>query len=98
MKSTKWKKYRLSKQKYPTRFVGGGGNVKGVLIIGWKNALKDLEKELGRALPRELDKNGSPKDRPKMKSTRGEWVFMEPLTDKEKPQGETTFPTTTKGE
>lgn len=63
----RWKKYRFSRRKYPTRVIKNGD--KGVLVIGRKSAEEALKKMLGRDVShmRSMD-------------TKFEWVFAEPIS------------------
>jgi hypothetical protein len=66
MKSQLYRKYRRSKQKFPTRHIQGTGSVKGKVIPGSQPALEDIERQLGRKLVVS-----------KTDHTIGEWVFCE---------------------
>ena len=70
MKSTKWNKWKLSKQRFPTFEVKGDrkSNKRGALVIGRERAAAYLGTILGRERA----------DAMKVTDTRGEWVFMEP--------------------
>ena len=69
MKSTKWKKWRLSKQVFPTYEIKGDrkSNKRGALIIGREKAASVLAEKLGRTRV----------DGMTVTDTRTEWVFME---------------------
>lgn len=69
MKSTKWKKWRLSKYLFPTFLVKGSGSTKGALVVGRTAAKAFLVARLGHARV----------DAMKTADTRREWIFMEPL-------------------
>lgn len=72
MKSTLYKKYRRSKYTFRTKIIKGtrgpGGKVvaKGECKPGWRPALADVEKQLGRPLNLHHTEH-----------TVGEWVFCE---------------------
>lgn len=68
----KYKKFYASKYEYPTRVVQASDG--GVLLVGHKNARKDIEKKLGRVLHKDT----------KVKTRGGNWVFYEPVEKKEK--------------
>jgi len=68
MKSTKWKKWRLSKFKFPTFIIyGQNGRGSGSLSIGRVRAAAELSRTLGKARV----------DAMKITDTAREWVFME---------------------
>lgn len=67
MKSTKWRKWRLSKYRFPTFQIKGSGSTKGENVIGRKRAADFLAQTLGRERV----------DRMEVTDTRTEWVFME---------------------
>lgn len=71
MKSTKWKKWRLSKRRFPTFEVKGDrkSNKRGALIIGRERAAAHLAATLGRERV----------DRMVVEDTNTEWVFKEPI-------------------
>lgn len=71
MQIRKWKKFRLSKYRYPTRVVidsQKSGKYKGHLVVGRDVARAALKAMLGRSV-----------DHMKSTDSRGEWIFMEPL-------------------
>ena len=67
MKSTKYKKFYMSKNKFPTRVVQGGTS-KGGLTIGHVKAKREIESRLKRNL-----KPGT-----KIRTAGSNWVFLEP--------------------
>lgn len=68
-KSTKWRKWRLSKYLFPTRTIKGSGSVKGENIPGHKAAASHLARSLGSERVGQM----------KVTDTPTEWVFMEPI-------------------
>jgi len=77
MNIRKWRKYRRSKYRFPTRIVKTG--VKGSLHVGAVDAKRDVENELGRALVGKVTRH-----------TRTQWVFCEPLKKPEEDHASTT--------
>lgn len=68
MKSIKYRKWRLSKRKFPTREIyGQNGRGSGSLVIGRTKAADKLSETLGR----------SRVDAMTIRDTRTEWVFLE---------------------
>lgn len=72
MKSTKWRKWRLSKYLFPTKQIKGsnrekGGGIRGENIPGHKAAAAYLSRTLGSERVAKM----------KIVDTRTEWVFME---------------------
>jgi hypothetical protein len=73
----KWKKFRLSKRQFPTRIIGDGNSRH--LQIGKEMATAALRKMLGRDV-----------SHMKIRSSRGEWIFMEPLKGIDHAENRTT--------
>lgn len=71
-KSTKWRKWRLSKFQFPTYEIKGDRkhNRPGALMVGHVKAAAHLAETLGRERV----------DRMEIDDTRGEWVFKERLS------------------
>lgn len=69
MKSTKWKKWRLSKYRFRTFIVKGSGSIKGALVVGRTAAKAHLASKLGSGRV----------DAMKTADTRREWIFMEAI-------------------
>lgn len=66
MRIRKWKKYKLSKSKFPTHVIKNGSE--GVLKIGRIEAKRDLQHALGRDVSHMVEDD-----------TPYEWIFKEPL-------------------
>lgn len=71
MKSAKWKRWRLPKQRFPTYIIQGDRkhNRPGALMIGRIKAAAYLAETLGRERV----------DRMVVEDTRTEWIFKEPV-------------------
>jgi hypothetical protein len=66
MKSTKYNIFHASRYEYPTRIISNGKE--GTLVIGHKEALRKVEKTIGRSLLKGT----------KIRVRGGNWAFYEP--------------------